>query len=131
MRVRWKVVLPFCGLVLFAVVTYRSIVENRALVHNDGRYFFWSGLRLDSDPLKQHSESLGDPLDVWVDPGCVTRCLIISALPAFLVSAAAVQGLAKLGISEVLTFMVFAPLLILAWFYFFGWILDRLARRTD
>lgn len=138
MKARWRITLPLCGLVLFGMVPHRSIAENRLLVHNDRRYFSWSGIRLDSDPLGKHSKGpavrpCGDtekdcftePMDVWVDPGWITMCLVILAFPAFLIGAATVDGTARLGGSEVVSFMVSMPLLIGAWFYFTGRFLDR------
>jgi hypothetical protein len=53
------------------------------------------------------------------------RVLILSALPAFLFSSAVIRGFAKLGISEVASFMVTMPVFITAWFYSIGWFLDR------
>ena len=50
---------------------------------------------------------------------------MLSALPAFVVGTAVVRGLAGLGVSEVWSFMIVMPLLILAWFYFVGWLTDR------
>jgi hypothetical protein len=51
------------------------------------------------------------------------------ALPAFLVGTGVVHGLARLGVSEVISFMVSMPLLIFAWFYLVGWLVDRRLRR--
>jgi hypothetical protein len=132
MRARWKVILPAFGLIAFAILTHRSITENHALVHNDGRYFWWSGIRLDSDPLKcsgVEKNCFSDPIDVWVDPGWMMRLLAVSALPAFIVGLATVHGLAKLGVSEIVTFMISVPLLIVVWFYLVGWFLDRRRNR--
>jgi hypothetical protein len=39
-------------------------------------------------------------------------------IPAFVVGAAIVSGLARLGVSEVSTFILSIPVLIFAWFYF-------------
>jgi hypothetical protein len=50
---------------------------------------------------------------------------MLSALPAFVVGTAVVRGLASLGVSEVWSFTIVMPLLILAWFYFIGWLIDR------
>jgi len=50
---------------------------------------------------------------------------MLSALPAFVVGTAVVRALAHLGVSEVWSFMIVMPLLILAWFYFVGWLTDR------
>lgn len=66
-----------------------------------------------------------EPMDVWVDPGWLARCHVLSALPAFVVGVGIVRGLGRLGVSEVISFMISMPLLIFAWFYFVGWLLDR------
>ena len=55
----------------------------------------------------------------------VGEFLMLSALPAFVVDAAVVRGLASLGVSEVWSFTIVMPHLILAWFYFLGSLLDR------
>jgi hypothetical protein len=62
---------------------------------------------------------------IWVDPGWAEKTLVVSAFPAFVVGAAIVGGLARLGMSEVSTFPVSVPVLIFAWFYFVGWLVDR------
>lgn len=123
---------------LFAFGTYESFGLGR---NHDigGRYFQWSFIRLDSDPLNRHSRSVmavpckdpsencmaTDPLEVWVEPGWLARLLMISALPVFLVGIGLVHGLARVGVSEITSFMISMPLLILAWFYFVGWLLDQ------
>ena len=138
MRIRWRVALPLFGLMLFAFGTYASFGPGR-IPDRTGRYFWWSSLRLDSDPLNRHFRSVTgapckdstenclatDPIYVWVDPGWLAKCLILSALPAFLVGAGIVRSLARVGVSEVTSFMISMPLLIFAWFYFVGWLLDR------
>src|ERR1700693_1045800 len=51
MAIRWKVVLPFFGLIVFAGISWHSYanpLEGNAAV---GRYFYvWSTIRLDSHP---------------------------------------------------------------------------------
>jgi hypothetical protein len=49
---------------------------------------------------------------------------MLSALPALAVGTAVVRGLAGLGVSEVWSFAIVMPLLILAWFYFVGWLIN-------
>ncbi len=66
-----------------------------------------------------------DPGYIWVTPGLFERALVLSALPVFLVAMAVVRGLARLGINELRGFMFTTPILILAWFYTVGWLLDR------
>ena len=137
MRMRWRPTLCLWGLVLFGLLTYASIRGNREMRHGrQGRYFWWGSVRLDSDPLGKHS-TLGpctqgqegdcawDPLYIWVDPGLLQVALTISALPAFLVGRVFVRGLARLGVSELASFMSMMPILILVWFYGVGWLLDR------
>jgi hypothetical protein len=142
MRIRWRAALPLCGLALFAFGTYASYGPGR-ISDRTSRYFWWSSLRLDSDPLNRHSKSVTavpckdsiencmttDPIYVLVDPGWLAKCLILSAAPAFLAGAGIVYGLARFGVSEVTSFMVSMPLLILTWFYFVGWLLDRWSRK--
>src|SRR5579872_5554423 len=108
MKACWRIALPSLGLLLFAVVTYQSIASSRLLVHNDGRYFWWSGMCLNSDPLNKHwkepalcecshvAKNCVEPISADGYPGWITRCLMILALPAFLVSAATVQGTGSL-----------------------------------
>ncbi len=139
MRFRWRAILPACGLLLFAIGTYASVQANRDLNSDKGRYFWWSALRLDSDPLNRHASSRApisctdssedcefvEPLGVWIDPGWLSNCFVLSALPAWLAARGIVYGLGQLGVSEITSFFVAMPLLTLAWFYFVGWIFDR------
>ena len=133
----WSLILPIAGLILFAVVSYRSMDVNH---HEEGtptKYYWWLSLRLDSDPLNKNpkpaSPCQGKKENCvqwelsyqWVQPGLLDKLLVVSALPAFLAGAAIVIGLSKLGIDEVLTFMVSMPILIFAWYYLVGWLIDR------
>ncbi len=61
----------------------------------------------------------------WVDPGWLDKALLYSALPAFLVEGLLLALLGRLGVNQVITFFVSMPLLIAAWFYFVGWLVDR------
>jgi hypothetical protein len=67
--------------------------------------------------------------EIWVDPGLLEEFLILSAFPAFVLGGLVVALLGKLGISEVSSFMLLIPILILAWYFFIGWLLDRRIRR--
>jgi hypothetical protein len=137
MRIRWRFLLPTIGIVFFALVSYHSLRVNRGPEHGTGRYFWWSSFRLDSDPLnrrpegsthcKEGSDCVGwDEADYnFVEHGWLSRTLLVSAFPAFLVGWFIVVGLREVGISEVASFMVFMPLLIIAWYYFVGSLLDR------
>jgi hypothetical protein len=141
MRIRSRLVLPACGLVLFAILTYQSMVENRAF--HSSRYFWWSAIRLDSDPLNRHSAARAaiacpdkvencmpfEPMQIWINPGWLTRSFMLLALPAFLATAGIVGGLARLGVSEIMSFFVSMPFLTVAWFYFAGWAFDRWHRK--
>jgi len=133
MRIRCTLVLPLVGLLLFGAESYHSFRFQRA----SGRYFWWSSIRLDSDPLERQSQTAApckdltqdcvalNPVFHLVDPGWLEKFLMYSAYPAFVVGAVVIGGLSWLGISEVLSFMVFMPLLISAWYCFVGWLLDR------
>jgi len=137
MRIRCSVILPVIGLILFGGVSYDSLRVNRDGVRARGRYFWWSSIRLDSDPLSRHPRVPEpcpndaencisfDPQFIWIDPGWLTKSLILSALPAFVVAQFVISGFGRLGISQISSFMILTPLLILAWYYFVGRLLDR------
>jgi len=132
MRMRWRPILCRWALVLFGLLTYASIQGNREIRHGrHGRYFWWGSVRLDSDPLDKHStlqpcklpqegDCAWDPMYIWVDPGLLEKALVISALPAFLLGAVFVRGMARLGFSEWASFMSTTP----GWFYLVGGLLD-------
>jgi len=140
MRIRWSRALPICGLALFWLGTYQAFRFNRyAYGNRPSRYFYWSSIRLDSDPLNRHphpksvglckdgDENCGswDAGYIWVDPGPGSKLFMLSALPAFVISAGIVTGLARFGISELATFLISMPLLICAWFYLIGWLIEH------
>jgi hypothetical protein len=134
---RWRVVLPIIGVLLFLGESSESVGMNRKA--HTSRYFYWSSIRLDSDPLNRHPRPLKllpckdqtencvgfDSEYIWVDPGWLAKLLILSAFPAFVFGGFAVHGLGRLGISEVRTFMVSMPLMIVTWYYLVGWLVDR------
>jgi hypothetical protein len=62
---------------------------------------------------------------MWVEPGWLVKCLVLSALPAFLLEAVILNVLGPLGINQVWSFMISMPILIFAWFYFVSWLVDR------
>jgi hypothetical protein len=66
--------------------------------------------------------------DSYVHKRAPDKILLLSAFPPFVVVGLAVQGLRKLGISQVSSFMLLMPILIFAWHYFVSWLLDRLIR---
>lgn len=130
-------VLPAIGLILFSAISYHSYRWNREAHGTTSKYFWWSAIRLDSDPANQRKQGVtpcenGEEncnswnlRDTWVDPGLLENLLLLSALPAFVIGRLAVGVLGKLGISQVLSFMIAMPVLIVAWYYFIGWLLDR------
>ena len=138
MRLRWSLILPVVGLLLFTAVTIRSAKFNAHDESRPRKYFWWSSLRLDTDPLNRHpvspqpctdgTQNCAEWMtlrDRWVTPALLDRVLAISGLPAFFLGAVIVGVCSKLGIDEVLTFMVSMPVLIFCWYYFLGWLIDR------
>jgi hypothetical protein len=112
---------------------------NRDFRDGTGRYFYWSALRLDSDPLNRRPAprtSVGcpdgaedclpvEPIWTWVEPGWMAKCFVLAALPAILIAKGTVAGLAQFGVSEITSFFVSMPILTLAWFYLVGSAFDR------
>src|SRR5215472_6573785 len=137
MRIRWKFVLPLLGLSLFAVITYESWHRRQENGLSHSRYFWWSYIRLDSDPLNTNPPApvaspckdvqevcvAWDPISIT--PGWPVKLLVLTAFPAFFIEVVLVTGLGRFGISQVTTFMISMPLLIFAWYYLIGWLLDR------
>jgi hypothetical protein len=145
MRRRWRLILPFVALLVFTGISLHSYRVEREGIGSSGRYFLWSTIRLDSDPLDTHSQSpctnshegcvdwdLSEA-DGWgrVHPPLLEKMLVVSALPAFLVGIPIVFGLGRIGVSEVASFMLSMPLLIFIWFYFVGVLVDRRASRRS
>jgi hypothetical protein len=138
-RPLWRFVLPIVGIICFAAQTYRSDRFNQHLAAARGKYYWWASIRLDSDPLGRNAKfSQPDKsadgrewqlVEVWDGSGSMARGLMLIALPAFAVGAICVRTLGHIGISQVRTFMVAMPLLIGAWFYFVGWLIDRSVRK--
>ena len=141
MRLRGKLILPVAGLILFAGETYDSVRVNREGHHQPGRYFWWSSIRLDSDPLDRRPRAAprckideencvsGDLTGMWVDPGWLTMLVTLSGLPAFVAGKIIVVGLGHLGINEIWSFMILIPILLFAWYYFIGLLVDRWVSR--
>jgi hypothetical protein len=136
MHTRFHLWLPIMGLCLFSWITWSSYETNVHRLQNS-RYFWWSSVRLDRDPLKKHpqppsgrkvgeADEVGwDPEFIWVEPGIPARLLVLIAIPAFLVGSLVVNGLGQLGISQVWSFMIIMPILISGWLFFAGWLMDR------
>jgi hypothetical protein len=141
MAIRWKLVLPALGLIAFAAISwhsYRNPREGNAAV---GRYFYvGSGIRLDSHPRPERPPDPCDetrgPCVTWdtsdVDlrhhPGMLERILAFCALPALLIGLLITAVLGKYGMNQILGYMISMPLLIFGWFYFVGWLVDRVVR---
>ena len=139
-RRRWSVILPAVGLLAFSVISYYSFRWDQEVRGHAARHFYWSFIRLDTDPLGRHTIPASnvvpcqdgsqdcvefDPEIRRVDPGYLELALETTAFPAFVVSFLIVVGLGKLGVDQVWSFMVTAPLFIPAWFYLMGWLVDR------
>jgi hypothetical protein len=60
-----------------------------------------------------------------VDYGHLTKSLTILAFPAFLIDRLTVRGLGRVGVNEVYSFMISMPLLISAWLWVVGSLIDR------
>jgi hypothetical protein len=140
MRARWRFVLPVLALIAFGAESYRSLLTNRDLGTTPRRYYWWSSIRLDTEPLNKVSKVLPpcksgevdcgwEPAFIWIDPGYLSKSLMLFALPAFALGAISVSALALLGVNEVWSFGVLMPLFIFAWFYFMGWLVDRWVRK--
>jgi hypothetical protein len=86
---RWRIALPTIGLCLFAALTYSSVRMNRETQRSPSRYFWWTSIRLDSDPRNRHpkdatgckigNENCWDLQNTWVDPGLLAKFLMLSA----------------------------------------------------
>jgi hypothetical protein len=141
MRRHWRIVFPVFDLILFSAISYHSYETQ----HGPSKYFYWSWVRLDSDPAdkdypyaspckdgKENCENWDLTIaDRWVDPGFLDKILIFSALPAFVVGGVAVGGLARLGVSQVSSFKFLMPILLATWYYFIGWLLDHWIRKRS
>jgi len=134
---RWRVILPVVALLLFGSETYQSVRMNRETHHKSDRYFWWSSIRLDPNPRDKNPKGVATCKEgqencvAWdlrsriVDPGLLTELLMLSGLPAFLVGAVILSGFGHLGINQIWTFMISMPLLLSAWYFFLGWLIDR------
>jgi hypothetical protein len=141
MRSHCRWVLPVIGLMLFGMESYDSYRLNRQLAPSPHRYYWWSAIRLDSQPTKAVETSpscqsgtedcIFQPDFVWVDPGYASELLICSSLPGFAAEAAILAVGSRFGVSEVWTFMFTTPILVAGWFYFAGWLIDRWVQRRS
>jgi hypothetical protein len=112
MRARWRFILPVVALIAFGAESSSSLRMNRSLGTTPRRYYWWSSIRLDTDPLNKNPKASspcksGEEDCGWeprgfisVDPGYLTKSLMLLALPAFAVGAISVSGLRHLGITK-------------------------------
>lgn len=133
--------MPVVGLLLFSGETYESVRMNLRVNRSDHftspRYFYWANIPLDSDPLGKDRpgtlpcQNAAENCAIWnvplliVDPGYLTKAVMLSGFPAFLLGRAVVSGLGSLGVNQIWSFMISMPLLLFSWYYFVGWLLDR------
>lgn len=139
MRMRWRIILPTIGLLLFALEAWESNREWR-IRPSPSRYSWWASIQLDSDPRNrdprshdvsaENRERWNGPIKI-VDPGYLAISSLISGLPAFVLTGLVVRVLSRIGVSQVWTFMISAPILLFAWYYFLGWLLDRRRRKSQ
>lgn len=59
-----------------------------------------------------------------VESGLLTKFLFLLAIPAFIVGSLVVALSGRLGVSQVWSFMLSMPLLIAAWLYWVGRLID-------
>jgi hypothetical protein len=137
MAIRWKVVLPVVGLIVFAGISwhsYRNPSEGNAAV---GRYFYvGSVIRLDSHPppertpapcdsAKEPCVSMGiEDVGLWHHPGTLERIITFCVLPAFFIGLFITGVLGRFDMNQIVAYMISMPLLIFDWFYCVGWLID-------
>jgi len=139
---RWRVILPICGLLLFAWISYHSFQNYYSLNHVQGRYFWWGALRLDTDqqrpktppqPIQPCDDHQGcaqwEPEYAWISMSWQEKVLVLTGMPAFLVGGILFYVLGRAGINQVWTFMIATPVLLAGWYYLLGWLIDRAADR--
>lgn len=134
-RLRWRFVFPALGLLAFSTVSYHSLRMNRQFGPTPRRYYWWSSIRLDTDPLNRNLQTR-PPCNtavedcawgphIWIEPGYYAKSLMVAALPAFVLSALTLSRLSHMGINEVWSFAISMPAYMFAWFYLVGWLIDR------
>ena len=148
MRRRWRILLPIIALCWFGLGTFGAVKRNREWKFK--HVFYWSFIRLDRRPglpkepvvpqpcpdkTNDCIEMPWQPETVWVEPGPVGMAGFYTGLPVFVVEAGILALAARLNVDQVPVFFVSAPLLLIGWFYFVGWLIDRwrqkrMARQT-
>jgi|ERR1700722_9113255 len=139
MRIRWRFLLPVLGLIPFALITHQAYRDAAAANRGNSIWImYWLNVPLAADLQKPSSEptcvdaakpcvywDIGS-LDRWAPtPPIWERAFVLSMLPAFVIGVAITFGLGRLGVNEIATFMIAMPLLIVAWFYLIGFLIDR------
>lgn len=138
MNLHWRWILSLFGLLLFLAETYDSVRFNQELRSRnpDRKDFWWATFRLktgplDKIPLQPSKEEAPNCVQRWVihdvivDPGAISTTLLLSALPAFFFALRIVHAVGRLGVNEVYSFFIATPILVLTWYYFLGWLIDR------
>jgi hypothetical protein len=130
-----RLILPFLAITAFSAQSFVSLRVNRQLGTIPRKYYSWSSIRLDADPLNRHPTVLApcksggedcqwQPVFIWIDSGYLTKSFMLISLPAFALGAASIGGLARFGVNEVWSFMLLTPLFIIGWFYSVGWFIE-------
>lgn len=144
MRRFWSVVLPIVGILLFSLVSWQSFKVNREIQqHLPSKYFYWSAIRLDTDPANRRNWDVGKRRDgdencggwelraIWVEPSLFGTFVLLIAFPAFVLGRLIVGLLGTEGINQLTSFMLLMPVLLLIWFWFVGWVFDRWIHRRS
>ncbi len=139
MRIRLRLLLPVLALIPFVLISLQAYRDAAAATRgNSITSIYWLRVRLDSAPPKPHSEPVCEDANnacvtwdledvgLWAPPPpLLERAFVLAILPAFVIAVAITFGLGALGVSEIATFMIATPLLIVAWFYLIGFLIDR------
>jgi hypothetical protein len=134
MKRRWSIIVPVLGMLLYGVLAYTSVRQNREL--RTRRVFYFGALPLEravkkvSPPTPTGDEVVGwDPESIWIDPGLLHKLVIITGFPAYVATLIGMNALVAAGVSQMWSFfLIFSPSLI-GWYYFVGWWMDRKRHR--
>lgn len=116
-----------------------QLISVASSIREEPLHLHVSSVHLDADPLNRDPSKFRntncapkdadcaewDPATLWIEPGFLTRTLMLSAFPAFMVGGLMVYLFARLGVNEVVSFMVFMPILIFVWFYVVGKVITK------
>jgi len=142
MRRFWRLVLPIVGILLFSLVSWHSFkVSGEIHQHFPNKYFYWSAIRLDTDPANRRNWDVGkcrdndencwELRDTWVDPSFFDIFVLLTAFPVFVLGRLIVGFLGTMGINQLTSFMLLMPELLVIWFYFVGRMLDGWIQRRS